>query len=249
MLREWNGELQKRVEWIREILDGRGVVYGNSGGKDCTLAGILCRQATENLCGVIMPCQSSRNYGIDREHALLVARKYDIPTVEIDLSEIKAAFKNSLTPVLQSMETTGENLTKACMNINPRLRMTTLYTLAQARNALVCGTGNRSEATMGYFTKWGDGACDFNPIADLTVTEIFDFLRYLDAPSEILEKAPSAGLFEGQTDEGEMGILYAEIDEYLLYGRGKAESIEKIERVLEQSRHKRELPPCYPSKP
>lgn len=245
MLRDWQREFQDRVAWIREILGNRGVVYGNSGGKDCTLAGILCRQATENICGIIMPCQSSQNYGSDREHALLVARKYAIPTIEIDLSRTKSALEEAFAPFLQLLNVPEENIAKACMNINPRLRMTTLYTLAQARGALVCGTGNRSETTMGYFTKWGDGAYDFNPIADLTATEIFDFLRYLDAPTEIIEKAPSAGLFEGQTDEAEMGILYTEIDDYLLHGQGKPEHIEKIERAATQSRHKRELPRCY----
>ena len=81
----------------------------------------------------------------------------------------------------------------ALTNITPRLRMTTLYTIAAAENRLVAGTGNRSEIYMGYFTKWGDGACDFNPIADLCATEIFEFLLFLNAPASIVEKAPSAG--------------------------------------------------------
>lgn len=94
--------------------------------------------------------------------------------------------------------------------------MLTLYAVAASENRLVCGTGNRSESYVGYFTKWGDGAYDMNPIADLTVTEIYEFLRFLDAPSRIIEKAPSAGLFDGQTDESEMGMTYAELDKYIL---------------------------------
>ena len=107
----------------------------------------------------------------------------------------------------------------ASANIAPRLRMITLYTIAASENRIVAGTGNRSEAYMGYFTKWGDGAYDFNPIADLTATEVFEFLRYLKAPSSIIEKAPSAGLFEGQTDEKEMGVTYKAIDKYITEGK------------------------------
>lgn len=97
--------------------------------------------------------------------------------------------------------------------------MATLYAIAASENRLVAGTGNRSEAYVGYFTKWGDGAHDFNPIDDLTVTEIYEFLRWLKAPECVIEKAPSAGLFDGQTDEGEMGFTYKELDTYL--GGGK----------------------------
>jgi len=251
MLRDWPKEVEARVKWIQKIIGktktnpGMGIVYGNSGGKDCTLAAILCRKATENILGVIMPCQSSRNFGIDREHALLAAKQYGIPTVQLDLSDMKSLFTNLLTPVLSEMSLLEENLRKGQMNVNPRLRMTTLYALAQAKNSLVCGTGNRSEITMGYFTKWGDGGCDFNPIADLTATEIFDFLRFLGAPDVIIDKAPSAGLFEGQTDEEEMGILYAEIDEYLLHGTGDPEKIAKIQQALKFSAHKRKMPPTF----
>ena len=98
---------------------------------------------------------------------------------------------------------------------------------------------------MGYFTKWGDGAFDFNPIADLTVTEIYEFLRYLGAPSRIIEKAPSAGLYEGQTDEQEMGVTYAAIDTYLTQGTGKPEDIAIIERAHARTAHKRRMPARY----
>lgn len=251
MSRDWAKELETRVAWIRGIIGrtdsqpGLGIVYGNSGGKDCTLAAILCRKATENVLGVIMPCQSSCNFGSDREHALLAAEQFQIPTIQVNLSEIKSAFESALDPALKQMDLSEENLKKGKMNINPRLRMTTLYTLAQARGALVCGTGNLSEISMGYFTKWGDGAYDFNPIADLTATEVFEFLRFLGAPSEIIEKAPSAGLFEGQTDEDEMGIRYAEIDEFLLHGTGTPENVEKVKRALRFSAHKRKMPPMF----
>ena len=116
--------------------------------------------------------------------------------------------------------------------------MTTLYANGQSRGYLVAGTGNASERYMGYFTKWGDGAFDFNPIADLTVTEVYEFLRYLKAPAAIIDKAPSAGLYEGQTDEAEMGIRYAQIDRYLLEGEADPKATEKIERAHSASLHK-----------
>jgi len=120
--------------------------------------------------------------------------------------------------------------------------MTALYSVAASENRLVAGTGNRSEAYMGYFTKWGDGAYDFNPIADLTVTEIYEFLRYLKAPECVIKKAPSAGLFDGQTDEGEMGIPYSRIDNYLLYGKASGEDLKLIQSYHQRSEHKRNLP-------
>ena len=92
---------------------------------------------------------------------------------------------------------------------------------------------------VGYFTKWGDGAHDFNPIADLTVTEVYEFLEHLHAPRSIIEKAPSAGLFEGQTDEAEMGITYAAIDAYLNSGEVSSHDREIIERMHANSEHKR----------
>ena len=120
--------------------------------------------------------------------------------------------------------------------------MITLYAIAAAENRLVAGTGNRSEAYMGYFTKWGDGAYDFNPISDLTVQEIYEFLRYLGAPESIITKAPSAGLFEGQTDEAEMGVKYADIDRLLLTGQTDPAAKVIIDRYHNRSQHKRRMP-------
>lgn len=243
-MRNYKAELGIRVKWIRDILrqtGARGIVYGNSGGKDSALVGILCRYACENTLGVILPCQAGRNYGEDREDALAVARQFGIQTATVDLSEVKAILVQAVEPV-EKLEGLGS------ANIAPRLRMTALYTIAQSRNSLVAGTGNRSEAYVGYFTKWGDGAYDFNPIADLTVTEIYEFLHFLGAPAQIRNKAPSAGLFEGQTDEGEMGITYHAIDEYLLYGKGEPDEIAVIRRMHEASRHKRKLPLTFQGK-
>jgi len=229
------------VAYIRDVLrkaGAKGVVYGNSGGKDCALVGILCKKATPNVLGVTMPCQSKRNYASDMEDALAVARQFDIETVSVDLTAAKEALAGAVGAV-QPLAPMAD------ANMNPRLRMTTLYSIAQSRGALVAGTGNRSEVFMGYFTKWGDGAYDFNPIADLTVTEIYEFLRYLEAPASIIAKKPSAGLYEGQTDEEEMGVSYEIIDKFILYGLADDAVCEKLTQVNRATAHKRELPSVY----
>jgi len=234
-MRDYAVEYEKRVAFIRNLLQksgAKGIVFGNSGGKDSALVGILCKAACDNTVGILMPCESKRNFGMDLDDGNEVARQFRIETRMVDLTEQKKAAVAALSAV-----TTLNNA--ALVNINPRLRMMTVYAIAAAEGRLVAGTGNRSEAYMGYFTKWGDGAYDFNPIADLTVTEIYEFLRYLHAPKAILEKAPSAGLFEGQTDEQEMGVTYAAIDRYLLTGEASEQDRAVIERFHARSEHKR----------
>lgn len=240
-MRNYKEELEKRVVFIRSMLEQTGtsgIVFGNSGGKDSALVGILCKKACDNTVGVLLPCQSKRNFGMDLEDGKEVADQFQIETRMVDLTNLKAL----------SMQTVGKATTlteQAIANIAPRLRMMTLYAIAASENRLVAGTGNRSEGYMGYFTKWGDGAHDFNPISDLTVREIYEFLAYLEAPNAVRTKAPSAGLFEGQTDEQEMGITYAAIDAYLLEGEGNPEEMKKMQRMHERSEHKRRLPFTY----
>lgn len=233
-MRDYKKEFENRVEFIKSVLSqsgAKGIVYGNSGGKDSALVGILCKAACENTVGIIMPCTSKRNYDEDAVDAETVAEKYEIETRTVDLTPVKEAEIASITDVTELNES-------ALANMAPRIRMLTLYSVAAAENRLVAGTGNKSEAYVGYFTKWGDGAHDFNPIADLTVTEIYDFLRFLDAPKRIMEKAPSAALFDGQTDEEEMGVTYAELDSFLS-GENIAEDKRKIiEHMHKLSEHK-----------
>ncbi len=237
--------IQNRVEWIKKVLSqsgAKGIIYGNSGGKDCTLVGALCKLATENVLGVIMPCQSSQNYGSDRDDALRAGKHFGIEQIEIDLTKTKEALVSALGEQLEKDNAGEANLKMANVNVNPRLRMTTLYALGQARGYLVAGTGNLDEATLGYFTKWGDGAHDFNPIADLTVGEIYEHLRYLGAPSTIIEKAPSAGLYQGQTDEQETGIKYSDVDKYLRGEQIPDEVRQKIEKMKSRAGHKMRMP-------
>ncbi len=238
-MRDYKLEIEKRVAFIKEKIKeahADGLIFGNSGGKDSALVGILCSMASENVLAVAMPCHSKRNYGEDMDDAIALSKAFNIPMITVDLTETRSVLTEAM----------NANLSPAAIsNIAPRLRMTTLYALGQTHNYLVVGTGNRSERYMGYFTKWGDGAFDLNPIADLTATEVFEFLRYLKAPLNIIEKAPSAGLFEGQTDEKEMGVTYKAIDEYITEGKTDPESKAIIDRYHRVSEHKRKMPTVY----
>jgi len=237
-MRNYENETKNRIDFIRSFTisaHADGIVYGNSGGKDSALVGILCKMACDNTVGLIMPCGSKRNYGIDKTDAEKIAEHYGIETRLIDLSAVRNVFTDAL----------GQLTDSALANIAPRLRMTSLYAIAANENRIVAGTGNRSEVYMGYFTKWGDGACDFNPIADLAVTEIYEFLRYLGAPDFVIEKSPSAGLFDGQTDESEMGITYRSIDDFLLTGKINESDKIIIDKFHKNSEHKRRLPIVY----
>jgi len=240
-MRDFKQETENRVKYIQDKLkesNAKGIILGNSGGKDSALVLILCKLACENTIGVIMPCSSKRNYGEDYEDAIKLARQFDIETRVVDLTEAKKV-------LVEVIGKATEISALADTNINPRLRMTTLYTIAQSENLLVAGTGNRSEIYMGYFTKWGDGGYDFNPIGDLTATEVVEYLKYFNAPANIINKAPSAGLHEGQTDEKDMGVTYAAIDEYITKGTANEKDKEIIDRYHSRSEHKRKLPSIY----
>ena len=234
-MRNYQEEYENRIKFIQSRLaeaHADGIVFGNSGGKDSALVGILCKAACPNTVGIIMPCASRRNYGIDAEDGRELAEKFGIETRVVDLTPVREA-------ELAALEGVTEVNQAALTNIAPRLRMTTLYTIGAAENRLVAGTGNRSEIYMGYFTKWGDGASDFNPIADLTASEVFEFLAFVGGPDSIVHKAPSAGLFEGQTDEDDMGITYAAIDHFLETGEATEEQKAILDRYHSRSEHKR----------
>jgi len=242
-MRDYAKELENRIKFIRDALaaaGAKGVVFGNSGGKDSALVGILCKMACEDTVGIMLPCESKRNYGEDMDDGGDVAKQFNIENRTLDLTGVKKA-------LVKELEGITELNSQALSNIAPRLRMTTLYAVGAAENRLVAGTGNRSEVYMGYFTKWGDGGYDFNPIYDLTVTEVYEFLEYLNAPENICKKPPSAGLFEGQTDEQDMGVTYAAIDKYITTGEANEHDKAIIDRYHSRSGHKRTMPLTYKS--
>lgn len=240
-MRNYSEEFEKRVEFIRNMVKSagaKGVVFGNSGGKDCALVGALCKAAVDNTIGVIMPCLSRRNFEEDMRDGKEVADYFGIETRIVDITPVREN-------IVKSLQGVTELTPLALANINPRVRMTTLYAIGASENLLVAGTGNRSETYLGYFTKHGDGGCDFNPISDLTVKEVYEFLEYLNAPLAVRTKAPSAALFDGQTDEDEMGITYSAVDTYLLEGIATEKDKEKIESMHRRTEHKRRMPTKY----
>ena len=240
-MRDYRKEFEKRVAYIRALVESahaKGVVFGNSGGKDSALVGILCKAACDDTVGVLLPCGSARSYGADADDGRLLAEAWGIETRTVDLG----AAREGLIDALGAAAALND---AALTNLAPRLRMTALYAIAAAEGRLVAGTGNRSEIYMGYFTKWGDGACDFDPIADLTAGEVFAFLEYLGAPRRIIDKAPSAGLYDGQTDERDMGVSYRAIDEWILRGTGEEKDLAVIERYHARSEHKRNAVSTY----
>ena len=144
----------------------------------------------------------------------------------------------------------ASNLAKA--NLKPRLRMLVLYYFANKLNYLVCGTGNKSEIMAGYFTKHGDGATDILPIGDLLKKEVRKLAKELGIPEHIITKPPTAGLWPGQTDEGEMGITYPELDDILERLENKRKQVlpkkkvDKVKEMIKSSEHKRQGPKiCY----
>jgi NAD+ synthase len=233
---------QKLTSWIREMVlaaGGKGVVLGMSGGLDSSVAVVLSKRAfPESVLGVIMPCHSNK---IDREHAELIAAKFNILVKVVALDEVFDGLIRALPD--NGYDATTRRL--AQNNIKPRLRMVTLYYFANRLNYLVVGSSNRSELSVGYFTKHGDGGSDLMPLGNLVKSQVRDLARYLDIPGEIIDKPPSAGLWEGQTDEMEMGLTYSELDRYLITGEAEKEIKDKIDFMMSQSRHKCR-PPLIP---
>ncbi|SHH63537.1 NAD(+) synthase [Sporanaerobacter acetigenes] len=226
------------VKWIKERVEesgSKGVVFGLSGGIDsAVVAGLSKRAFPEDSLGIIMPCHSNP---IDEKHGILVAESLSLKTIKVDLTDTYDVFMKTLID-------SGENkLAKA--NVKPRLRMTTLYYFAQLNNYLVVGPSNKSELTVGYFTKHGDSGVDILPIASFVKSEVREMAKFLNIPEIIITKAPTAGLWEDQTDEREMGFGYDVLDNYIKTGRAEDELKEKIERLNKRSEHKRKYPPIF----
>ena len=230
---------EKLAAWMRErVTEARcqGAVAGISGGIDSAVVAVLCKRAfPDATLGVLMPCQSSPE---DKEHAMLVADKFSIPTREVVLDSVY----DSLAGALPDFEAESQAGLPAQANVKARLRMITLYFLANQLGYLVIGSGNRSEIAVGYFTKFGDGGVDIAPLGNLVKRQVRELAGFLGVPQEITSKPPSAGLWPGQTDEAELGLTYDEIDEYLLRGLVKQEVREKIEPMIARGEHKRQPP-------
>lgn len=245
--------------WIRQrvtIAGSNGIVVGLSGGIDSAVVIRLAQLATDgNVAGVIMPCHSDPQ---DEADARLVADHFSVPTTRIDLVPTYDRLVADLRMAVEGLpgahgavapgEASDPRARLPLANVKPRLRMATVYYVANSLNYLVAGTGNRSELTIGYFTKYGDGGVDLLPIGRLLKREVLELARELDVPEPVITKAPSAGLWLGQTDEHEMGFTYADLENYLVQGPDAVSPAlaMRIERLVRASEHKRALAPMPP---
>ena len=225
--------------WLHDQVSSahaKGIVLGLSGGIDSSVLAALAREAIgrEGVLGVIMPCHSIPD---DEADARLLADTLDVPFERVDLSGVFDALCGLVGGSLGPLTTS---------NMKARLRMVTLYAFAQSRNMLVCGTSNRSEYETGYFTKYGDSGVDLMPLAGFLKRDIRAMARELNVPERIITKAPSAGLYEGQTDESDMGFSYEVLDEYLASGMiDDPEAKDRIDVMRRRSEHKRKPIPIF----
>ncbi|MCM8796241.1 MAG: NAD(+) synthase, partial [Candidatus Omnitrophica bacterium] len=208
---------------------------------DSSVVASLCKEAVgrDRFLALILPCHSEEN---DLKDAKLVAKTLRVNTRTIDLSGLY----DNLIKILPKAR-------KIVLgNLKSRLRMLILYYFANKLNYLVCGTANKSERMVGYFTKYGDGAADILPLADLLKKQVRELAKELGIPQRIIDKSPTAGLWPHQTDEGEMGIIYPELDNILECREKKrkqvlpTDKVNKVEEMIRRSEHKRQGPKiCY----
>jgi NAD+ synthase len=237
------------VDWLRERAEAtgtRGFVFGLSGGIDsAVVCGLAARAVGPERClGVIMPIG---NIAEDEELGRQVARTFAVPEIQPDLLPAFEALESSLRAERDAggLEAVSEEAALlASANLKPRLRMLSLYHYANLLEYLVLGTGNRAELTVGYFTKHGDSGVDLLPLAHLAKSEVRSVAAALGVPNRVIDRPPSAGLWEGQTDEAEMGLTYQQIDRFLLEGSSGEDSVDvEIRRRFAATRHKRDVPP------
>ncbi|TCT27114.1 NAD+ synthase [Melghiribacillus thermohalophilus] len=231
-----NEHVEKLTEWLKQQVQQsgtNGLLVGISGGIDSAVVAHLIKRAMpERSLGVIMPCKSHPK---DEEHARLVVEHSGIDSIKVDLTEAhQVLFETIKKKLKQKGEWNGEQERLGDANLRARLRMSTLYTVAANYKYLVVGTDNAAEWYTGYFTKYGDGGVDLVPLVHYTKGEVRKLAKELGVPDVIIEKAPSAGLWEGQTDENEMGTTYDMIDRYL-----RGESIPDRDRAIIEQMHKR----------
>ena len=222
--------------WIKNQVEhagAEGIVVGLSGGIDSAVVAALAKRSLhDKVLGLILPCHSEKE---DREDANLVASHLQLETITFDLSPIY----DSLITILPHADK------KITANLKPRLRMVILYYFANLKNYLVAGTGNKSEISIGYFTKYGDGGVDILPLGDLLKSQVREIAKQLALPESITNKPPTAALWPGQTDEGELNITYEQLDQALLEiasNQGKRTPTEirsRVEGLMKISEHKR----------
>ena len=237
------------IEFIRSYTENAGVksvVIGLSGGIDSAVVTKLAIMALgkENVYALFMPELSTPME--DFEHVRLLSNEFGISYETIDISPMIHSIRKIYSEKMDAV---------ALGNIKSRLRMLLWYGYANSKKSLVCGCSNKTELLIGYFTKYGDGGSDFMPIGDLYKTQVYQIAEHIGIPGPIIKKAPSAGLWKGQTDEKELGIPYEKLDR-ILYGLERKMPVDKIAAIADideqevirvkemriKSQHKRNVP-------
>lgn len=240
-------ESDKCVFWIKNWFENesggaKGIVIGVSGGKDSTIATKLCVKAIgrEKVFGVIMP-NGEQN---DLNDAISVCE-----TIGIDYRIANIGYICNAIDKLCS-KSNGSISDESKINIAPRIRMTILYAIGQTLGYRVCGTENACEKFVGYTTKWGDSACDFNPLANFKVSEVIAIGDELGLPYELVHKTPADGL-TSMSDEEKLGVTYAEIEEamefsgYSVLALARYDNLKKVHTLNGKAQHKINPIPCY----
>ena len=241
---EVRDRLVEKIRCHMEACGMKNVVLGISGGKDSTVVAALCVRAlgAEHVYGVMLPDGEQK----DIEDSKRVFEALGIKPYTVNIGKIHEALRTAASNGLsEELEKAGpEKVRCSDINVGPRLRMTVLRYVGQAVDALLCGTGNLSEATVGYCTKGGDACYDFNPIGKLTTVEVVQVgLTMPELPVDLVNKTPSDGL-SGMSDEDKLGVTYGKIHDYIRKGTsGDPEADALIRKLEKSSAHKRCMPP------
>ncbi len=233
-------ETKRIIDFIKDYFEKchlKGIVIGISGGKDSAVSAALFTKALgkENVIGVTMPCHSKET---DREDAKLISDYYGFKLINMDLTNAFDAIESEAKKLDDFVESEDSSI-----NLKPRLRMSTLYYIAQMYSKkekgtyIVSGNGNKCEEYVGYFTKGGDSVSDIKVLADLTVSEVIKIGEVLKVPEKVLYKAPSDGL-SGKTDEDKLGVTYEEIEKVIYQKEVDPEVKEKIDKMHKNTSHK-----------
>lgn len=241
------------VQWIREYFAANGpdcdAVIGISGGKDSSVTAALLAEALgkDRVVGVMMPNGIQSDISDSQEICSLLG----IKQITVNIKDGVDGLSGAINAALADSDIGASELSRDSMiNMPPRLRMSTLYAIAQAlpNGGRVANTCNRSEDYIGYSTKYGDAAGDFSPLANLLVHEVIQIGEVLGVPERLTKKAPSDGL-SGMTDEDKIGFTYAVLDHYVLTGECEDEATKKkIDRMHAINLHKLQLMPTFPLK-
>lgn len=233
-LKEYLKEIEKFLQEYLESSHCKSYILGLSGGVDSSLVAAIARKAVgkDKLYCYAIDIDSNKNDILDAKE---VAKQLDL---NLEVVHLTKTYKSYLKD-LKGKEFI--RLTKS--NLKVRMRMVALFAYAQEHSGLVLGTDNMDERYVGYFTKFGDGAADLLPIVYLTKSEVREAAKLYGLSLDLVDRVPSAGLFEGQTDEGEMGVTYKDLDAYLLGEKIDSKAEERIEHLHKVSEHKRaEIP-------